>query len=115
MKGEILRSLREQMGITQKELAKHIHVSQTAISQFERDKATASREAEEAIAAFFSVSIEYLNGVSEHQGLGACLHEKYGADKSLLVVLKEMIQLSNSHKTMIAEIVHSFLIAEQKK
>ena len=114
MKGCILRQLREQQGITQTELGKHIHLSQTTISHYETGTSDASREVEQAIADYFCVSIQYLNGESEYQALGAKLHKEYAAGISLLQILQDMLQLTEEHKASITDIIHSLADADKK-
>lgn len=115
MKGSILRQLREQKGLTQAELGKLIHVSQTAISHYETDTDTASRETEKALAEIFDVSIQFLNGESEHQALGAQLHEEYASGVTLLQILQDMIQLSPKHRASLVDVIQSFAVTDKKK
>lgn len=115
MKGYILRQLREQKGLTQAELGKLIHVSQTAISHYETGKDTASRETERAISDLFHVSIEFLNGESEHQELGAQLHEEYASGVTLLQILQDMVQLPRKHRASLVDVIQSFAESGRKK
>lgn len=115
LKGSILRQLREQKGLTQAELGKILHISQTAISHYETDTDTPSREIEKAIAEFFNVSIEYLNGESEHQALGAQLHEEYASGITLLQILQDMIKLSPKHRISLVDVIQSFAMTGKKK
>ncbi len=115
MKGYMLRQLREQKGLTQAELGKLIHVSQTAISHYETGKDTASRETERAIADLFHVSIQFLNGESEHQELGAQLHEEYASGVTLLQILQDMVQLPRKHRASLVDVIQSFAESGRKK
>ena len=58
----ILKQLRIQNGLTQKELAQYLHVSQNAIFNWENDKREPSAEMIEQIASYFKVSPAYLMG-----------------------------------------------------
>ena len=58
----ILKQLRIQNGLTQKELAQYLHVSQNAIFNWENDKREPSAEMIERIASYFKVSPAYLMG-----------------------------------------------------
>lgn len=78
----ILKQLRTQNGLTQKELAKYLHVSQNAIFNWENDKREPSAEMIERIAHYFEVSPAYLMGW-EKQGTffnesGAPIGDFYG-------------------------------------
>lgn len=60
-----LRELREEKGLKQSELADEIGTSQQYISKYERNDFTAiDPSLEEAIADYFSCSIDYLRGKS---------------------------------------------------
>ncbi len=115
MKGGILRQLREQEELTQAELGKLIHVSQTAISHYETEKDTASRETEKAIADYFQVSIQFLNGESDHQELGTQLHQEYASGVTLLQILQDMVQLTRRHKASLVDVIQSFAQTDRKK
>ena len=58
----ILKQLRIENELTQKELAEHLHVSQNAIFNWENDKREPSAEMIERIANYFKVSPAYLMG-----------------------------------------------------
>ena len=115
MKGSILRQLREQKGLTQAELGKLIHVSQTAISHYESDTDTPSRETEKALAEFFEVSIQFLNGESRHQALGEQLHKEYASGSTLLQILHDMLQLKPKHRDSLVDVIRSFAMTDKKK
>ena len=57
-----IKELREMAGVTQEELAKVIGVSQSAISQIERGATEPLKITVRAIANYFGVSEDYLNG-----------------------------------------------------
>lgn len=60
-----IKMLRKQKGLSQAELAKHLHVFQTAVSQWEVERTLPSLDIAVAMADFFGVSVEYLLGQSE--------------------------------------------------
>lgn len=57
---EKLQTLRKQRGLTQEELAESLYVSRTAISKWESGRGYPNIEPLNAIAAFFSVTIDAL-------------------------------------------------------
>lgn len=57
---EILKAERAKKGISQKELAKHIGVSQQTIGSWETGRTEPSQEMLKALASFFDISIDYL-------------------------------------------------------
>ena len=57
-----IKILRTEKNLSQEELAKQIHVTQTMISQLEKGKKQPSRELAESLADFFEVTLDYLLG-----------------------------------------------------
>ena len=57
-----IKILRTEKNLSQEELAKQIHVTQTMISQLEKGKKQPSREVAESLADFFEVTLDYLLG-----------------------------------------------------
>ena len=63
---ERLKQLRQQEGLTQKELAKSIEVGRTTISEYESGKIVPKHEGLLKLANYFNVSVDYLTGVSDN-------------------------------------------------
>lgn len=61
--GERLRSLRQERGIGQIELAKKLDVGKSIISLWEQNKCEPTLSKLMAMARFFDVSIDYLAGL----------------------------------------------------
>ena len=57
---EKLQQLRKQKGLTQEELAEHLHVSRTAVSKWESGRGFPNIDSLKAIAKFFSASLDEL-------------------------------------------------------
>lgn len=60
--GQRLKELRNERGISQNELSKHIGVSKSSVNMYERDEREPGFETLEAIADFFNVNMDYLLG-----------------------------------------------------
>lgn len=60
-----IKTLRKQKKMSQSQLAELLHVNQTAVSQWELERAYPSFEIAVAMAQYFSVSVEYLLGQSD--------------------------------------------------
>lgn len=60
--GMRIKSLREYIGLSQLELAKHLNVSNTTLSQYESGQRIPSDDIKIKIATFFNVSVDYLLG-----------------------------------------------------
>lgn len=57
-----IKSLRQEKGLSQQDLAKLLFVNQTAVSQWERERTNPSTDTAIALANFFNVSVDYLLG-----------------------------------------------------
>lgn len=58
--GENIRRLRTERGMTQRELAYHLHVSEQAVSKWERDQSYPDTTLLLSIARLFAVSLDEL-------------------------------------------------------
>ena len=67
MKGEIIRKLRNEKGLTQDELAKKLEVSASSIAMLESNRRSGNREVETKMANFFGVSRDFLAGVTSER------------------------------------------------
>lgn len=65
MIGQRIKELRGQNNISQKELSSQLFVTSQAISKWERDEATPNPEAIAKMAEIFSVSADYLVGLTD--------------------------------------------------
>lgn len=66
MIGERLLDLRKDAGLTQNDLSAIINVNKHSISSYERDKSEPPDEIKIRIAKYFSVSVDYLLGVTDN-------------------------------------------------
>ena len=70
MDGERLSELRKDKGLTQKEFAKILGVSENSISMYERNLNTPDDKLKVKIALYFNISLDYLLGaIDEPQPL----------------------------------------------
>jgi len=65
MFGEILRKLREEKGLSQKDLANYLKISRQAYNHYEAEKREPSYETLKALSNYFEVSTDYLLGKSK--------------------------------------------------
>ena len=65
MDGSRLSELRKERGLTQKDLAKILSVSENSISLYERNIITPDDNMKIKIAKYFNVSLDYLLGVAK--------------------------------------------------
>jgi transcriptional regulator with XRE-family HTH domain len=57
-----IRTLRAEQNLSQSELAKQVHVHQTAVSQWESGKTNPDMQQAIVLANFFNVSVDYILG-----------------------------------------------------
>ena len=67
MKGNRLKLLRDEKGLTQEDLAKIIDVSPSAIGMYERDEREPNDDLTLKLADYFGVSTDYILGKSDIQ------------------------------------------------
>lgn len=60
--GNILKELRKEKGLTQRELAKLLNISNSSLAMYETDKREPDFELVKKIAEFFDVTMDYLLG-----------------------------------------------------
>ena len=66
MYGERLRELRCEKGLTQKQLAEKLNISQKSLSKYERESLDLSTELIVRICRHFQVSADYLLGPDDY-------------------------------------------------
>ena len=66
MYGERLRELRCEKGLTQKQLAEKLNISQKSLSKHERESLDLSTELIVRICRYFQVSADYLLGLDDY-------------------------------------------------
>lgn len=66
MYGERLRELRCEKGLTQKQLAEKLNISQKSLSKYERESLDLSTELMVRICRYFQVSADYLLGLDDY-------------------------------------------------
>lgn len=78
-----LKKLRKDKRLTQEELAAIINVSTSAVSQYERGKATPRRENLILLAEYFGVTVAYLEGTTSIEDIENMLNAPYTEDTSV--------------------------------
>ena len=72
MFGPILRQLRREQKLTQSELGKVLHISESTVGMYERGKREPDLETLAAIADYFDVSTDFLIGRTKKEGWSTC-------------------------------------------
>lgn len=97
---ENLRKLRMDSGVTQKQLADAIGVSQQSINKYENHNIEPDIETMKRLAAFFHTSIDFLVGYTENA-------PKIPAEELLL--LDQYHRLSKRQQNCVREIIQTYL------
>lgn len=114
--GKKIRTLRQQIGISQVDLAKIIGVSKSTMSNYERNYSIPDPDIVVALANYFNVSTDYLYDVdnnSPHLNItkeNTLYHTKNTLSKDELNVLAYYNRLSDEHKDYIkGQMIQLFL------
>lgn len=75
MKGNRIKSLREEKGIKQDELAKILLISPSAVGMYERDEREPNDEITLKLANFFDVTTDYLLGKTDIRYTGEIIDD----------------------------------------
>ena len=67
LKGERIKELRKERGLSQVKLAKECGISRSVIAMVESGKQNGGRDFNKAIANYFGVSIDYLEGMTDER------------------------------------------------
>lgn len=95
---DMLQYLRKSNGLTQKELAKALHLSTSTIGMYESGKRFPEREIEEAIADYFNINISTLRGKQEASTDLMDALADVVIDKKLMDAILKMKDLPNDKK-----------------
>ncbi len=96
---DMLKFLRIQRGLSQRELAEKIHVSGSTIGMYESGKRRPRPDDEEAIADFFNVSLNTLRGKDTDQAL----------DQAKIEFLEQFDQLNERDQKAVMNLIASLL------
>ena len=103
-----LKKLRIEKGLTQKELATIINVSTSAVSQYERGKATPRRENLILLAEYFGVTVAYLEGTTSIEDIENMLNASYTGDtrvRDILDICLSVAPKNREHFKYIASLI----------
>ena len=104
---DILKQLRNNREVSQDELAKAIHVSVSAISQYENDHTMPNLESLRLIAEFFDVSIDFLLGNSPYQQLEEKLSQDYYNGCTVSSLVDKCMNVTGKHRETLLDVVES--------
>lgn len=105
--GDILSELREDRGLTQLELSKRLHISNSSISAYETGARIPNVETLKEFAAFFDVTTDYLLGLTAVSVSPTMLTEEFSGGVEMSAVLRVLTSLSHEQKAALLLILES--------
>jgi len=114
--GNILRYLREEMELSQVDLAKKLNITSQALSQYELNKRMPDIEMINKIADFFNVSVDYLLGRTDEKkiildSVNDASIEYYADNK----IIKDINGLSPESKKDLEEYIKLLKLRDMQK
>lgn len=85
-----LKALRKERKLRQKDLANRLNISQSTISDYEKQKRVIDLKTAEMFAEYFGVSLDYFAGRSKYRGpnAGVLISQKYDELFSMIMKLE---------------------------
>ena len=103
--GEILADLREDRGLTQRELSKQLQISSSSISAYETGSRLPSIETVFQFAEFFVVTTDYLLDRTTDSVSPSVLTQEYVDGMSLASILKKMLALTPEQRSTLFTVI----------
>lgn len=104
--GEILAELRQDSGMTQKELAQKLHVTTGTISNYENNVHFPDVEKLVDLSKLFNVTTDYLLGLCVSTLSPDVLNRKLLADKTAGSIIQDIIKMTPDRKQALATILN---------
>lgn len=112
MKGSRIKSLREEKGLKQDELANILSISPSAIGMYERDAREPNDDIKIKLAEYFNVSIDYLLGKSDIRNPEKEID--FDPDKLYIGLSAKDYDMTDEKRKQIEEFA-KFVLADNKK
>lgn len=113
--GEKLSELREDRGLTQRELAEQLHVSNSSISAFETGAREPNVGALRALASAFNVTMDYLAGLTEDPMPPAVLAREFTKGVRMSAVVKMLETLSPAQRDALLVVIDNMSVYTEVK
>lgn len=111
--GEIMAELRQDAGMTQKEIAEKLFVGKSTISNYETGQRRVHAEFICQVAAIFNVSTDYLLGLTEFKEPLSVVDTEYIDGKTVNDVLTQMLLLGNERRRILCAVLTDMLSCEK--
>lgn len=105
MFAEILKKLRKSRKLNQKQFAKEVFISPSAVSQYETGRTMPSRDTLDRIAKYFGVSTDFLLGSSPAAEFEELLIQEYCSGTTVSELLKMLMSLNGMNREILLHIV----------
>lgn len=103
--GELMAELRQDRGLTQKELGKILSVSTGTISNYENGVHYPDLEKLVQLADYFQVSTDYLLGRREYTRGNKYVQVHHSQDETLRKIIRSLLQLPEDRRLALALII----------
>lgn len=103
--GRLLSELREERGLTQRELSKILHISNSSISAYETGARIPNIEVLVELSKYFNVTTDYLLGISICNTSPEILAEEFIDGVSVEAVLQNLKALPPTRRRAISQVI----------
>ena len=108
--GTIIKTLREEKGLTQQQVADLVHMHRSNYSKVEKGERDLSLESVSTLAKYFGMTIDQLVNFD-----GDLPNEVTVGDKSLMEQVKLIAELEEEEKNMVFKMIDTFLTKKKFK
>lgn len=112
---EILKQLRQNRNLSQKQLAEAIFISPSAVSQYETGNTHPSHETLERIAKFFNVTTDYLFGNSSNAELEERMNQDYCDGVTVSSFMDRCMSIKGKHRETLLDVVEALELQSQRQ
>ena len=102
-----LAKLREELGLTRKEVAEKLNIDQTTYGKYELSKRQPDYDTLQKIASFFNVSVDYLLGRTNVRNSNNNIDEDFPDD--VKVLMRSVSKLTDKQKEIVKRLVQEFI------
>jgi len=102
-----LAQLREELGLTRKEVAEKLNIDQTTYGKYELSKRQPDYDTLQKIASFFNVSVDYLLGRTNVRNSNNNVDEDFPDD--VKVLMRSVSKLTDKQKEIVKRLVQEFI------
>ena len=102
-----LAQLREELGLTRKEVAEKLNIDQTTYGKYELSKRQPDYDTLQKIASFYNVSVDYLLGRTNVRNSNNNVDEDFPDD--VKVLMRSVSKLTDKQKEIVKRLVQEFI------